>query len=294
MRVLVTGATGFIGAAVVDELIDAGHQVLGLTRSDAGAEALRRAGAEPYAGNVDDLDSLRRGAAACDALVHTAFDHDFSRFAANCEKDRAVILALGDAFAGSSRPLVITGVTAIGSAAPGQPADEDCINLQHPNPRVASEQACAQLIERGLNLSVVRLSQIHDERRQGLVTEMIALARRTGRSAWVDDGGNRWSAAHLLDTARLYRMALERAQSGARYHATAEQGIAYRDIAERIGERLGVPAISLPADAMDAHFGWLANFANADMAAGSDKTRQRLGWQPVGPGLLTSLGAIVA
>ena len=294
MRVFVTGATGFIGAAVVAELIEAGHQVVGMSRSDAGAAALRQAGAESYAGNIDDLDSMRRGADACDALIHTAFDHDFSRFAANCEKDRAVILALGQAFEGSARPLVVTGVTAIGSAAPGQPADEDVVNLQHPNPRVASEQACARLLERGLNLSVVRLSQIHDERRQGLVTEMIALARRTGRSAWVDDGGNRWSAAHLLDTARLYRMALERAQAGARYHATAEEGIAFRDIAERIGERLGVPLISLPAAGMDAHFGWLAKFANADMAASSAKTRQRLAWQAVGPGLLTSMGAIVA
>lgn len=292
MRVFLTGATGFIGAAIVPELINAGHQVLGLTRSSEGAAALRAAGAEPHAGDINDLDSLRAGAAACDALIHTAFDHDFSRFAANCEKDRGLILALGDVFAGSGRPMVITGVTAIGSAAFGVPADEDIVNLQHPNPRVASEQACAALIEQGLNLSIVRLSQIHNGARQGLVTEMIALARRSGRSAWVDDGHNRWSAAHVSDTARLYRLALENAHPGARYHATAEEGIAYRQIAERIGERLGVPAVSIPATAMADHFGWLVKFANADMAAHSAKTRERLGWAPVGPGLLESMGAI--
>ena len=292
MRVFLTGATGFIGSAIAAELIGAGHQVRGLVRSDVGAASLRAAGAEPFSGTIEHLGSLRDGADGCDAIIHTAFDHDFSHFAANCEKDRRVIMALGEAFAGSARPLVITGVTAIGSAAPGQPADEDRVNLGHPNPRVASEQACAALIERGLNLSVVRLSQIHNEARQGLVTEMIALARRTGVSAWVGEGGNRWSAAHLLDTAQLYRLALEGGRAGARYHATAEQGIAFRQIAERIGERLGVPSMSIPADAVAAHFGWLAKFADADMSADSSKTRERLDWSPKGPGLLTSLDAI--
>lgn len=289
MRIFLTGATGFIGSAIVPELLAAGHQVLGLTRSEAGAQALLAAGAEPHPGDIEDLDSLRRGAAACDAVIHTAFDHDFAHFVANCAKDGRVIAALGEALAGSDRPLVITSGTPMGAAAPGQPAVENVFDPHHPNPRVASELAGAELLQRGVNVSVMRLSQIHDRSKAGLVTYLIELARARGVSAYVGAGQNRWSAAHVSDTARLFRLAVERGEAGARYHATAEEGIALRDIADAIGRRLNVPVTSVAEAEVPAHFGWLATFAGKDMAASSALTRAALGWQPDGPGLLADL-----
>jgi len=289
MRIFLTGATGFIGSKIVPELINAGHHVLGLTRSDAGERALRDAGVDPYRGDIEDLASLRKGAEGCDGVIHTAFDHNFQNFVANCEKDRLAILALGDALEGSDSPLVVTSGTGMGTAVPGQPATEDYFDAEHPHPRKASELAAQELLQRGINVSVARLSQIHDATRQGLVTYLIELARVKGVSAYVGEGLKRWSAAHVLDTARLFRLALEKREAGARYNATAEEGIELRRIAEVIGKRLDVPVLSLSAHEAPEHFGWMSAFVGMDMSATSTKTRERLQWQPTGPGLLTSL-----
>ncbi|CAN5228279.1 SDR family oxidoreductase [soil metagenome] len=292
MRIFLTGATGFIGSRIVPELIDAGHQVLGLTRSDAREQALRTAGAEPHRGDIEDLESLRRGASVCDAVIHTAFDHDFAHFVENCQKDARVIEALGSTLEGSARPLIITSGTGMGSRAPGQPAIEDHFDPAHANPRVASERAGEALLQRGVNVSVVRLSQIHDTVKQGLITPVIELARAKGVSAYVGEGRNAWSATHVTDTARLYRLALQRNVTGARYNATAEESIEYRLIAQAIGDRLGLPVVSVPLEQAPAHFGWLSMFIDKDMTVDSSKTRERLNWQPTGPGLLEDLARL--
>ncbi len=289
MRVFVTGATGFIGSALVAELIRAGHQVLGLTRSDAGAQALGAAGAEVHRGTLEEPDSLRRGAAGAEGVIHCAFDHNFSNFVANCEKDRRAIEALGTALIGSDRPLVITSGTGMGTKVPGQPATEDHYDPNHANPRRASEEAGAALLERGVNVSVVRLPQVHDTVRQGLITPAIGIARDKRISAYIGEGLNRWPAAHVLDVALLYRLALEKHEAGSRYHAVAEEGIPMRQIAEVIGRGLKVPVVSLTPEQVPAHFGWLAMFAGFDMPASSALTRQRLGWNPTGPGLIADL-----
>ena len=286
MKIFVTGATGFIGSAVVPELIKAGHRVLGLTRSDAGAQSLIAAGAEAHRGSLEDLDSLRTGAAAADGVIHTAFIHDFSKFKENCEIDRRAIEALGSALAGSDRPLIVTTGTA-GLAAPGQVATEDhVVPPDFPFPRV-SEQTALSL--KGVKASVMRLPQVHNTIKQGLVTYIIAVAREKGVSAYVGDGRNRWAAAHVSDVARLYRLALEKHEAGAKYHAVAEEGVAMRDIAETIGRGLKVPVVSLSPEKAAAHFGWLAMFAGLDLPASSALTRQRLGWRPTGPGLIADL-----
>jgi nucleoside-diphosphate-sugar epimerase len=289
MRIFLTGATGFIGAAIVPELINAGHQVLGLTRSDAGAKSLIAAGAEVHRGNLEDLESLRSGAAASDGVIHTAFNHDFSKFGENCEQDRKAIEAMGDVLVGSDRPLVITSGTGMGSAAPGQLATEDHFDADHPNPRKASEVAGALVAERGVNVSVVRLPQVHDTVKQGLITYAVQLAREKGVSAYVGEGLNRWPAAHVLDVARLYRLALEKHEAGSRYNAVAEEGIPMREIAEVVARGLKVPAVSLSPEEAQAHFGWLAMFTGFDMPASSAQTQQRLGWHPTGPGLIADL-----
>ena len=289
MRVFLTGATGFIGSEIVPELIKAGHQVLGLTRSDAGAQALAAAGAEVHRGQLEDLDSLRSGAAEADGVIHCAFDHDFSNYVANCEKDGRAIEALGEALAGSDRPLIITSGTAMGSAGPGQPATEDYFNANYPIPRVASEIAGASLLAKGINVGVMRLPQVHNTIKQGLVTYLINVSREKGVSAYVGEGLNRMSAAHVLDTAHLYRLAIEKREAGARYHAVAEEGVPMRNIAEAIGEGLKVPVVSLSPDEAGAHFGWMAMFADLDFSASNVLTRKRLGWQPTGPGLIADL-----
>jgi nucleoside-diphosphate-sugar epimerase len=287
MRVFVTGATGFIGSAIVRELIGAGHQVLGMARSDAGAQALISAGAEVHRGNLQDLENLRNGAAQAEAVIHTAFNHDFSKFAANCEDDRRAIEALGDALAGSNRTLIVTA--GIGALAPGRVATENMEVSFHPAmPRVSEQTGLAQ-ITRGVNVSVVRLPQVHDTVKQGLVSYTIQLAREKGVSPYIGDGQNRWAAAHVLDVAHLYRLALEKHESGSRYHAVGEEGVSMREIAEVVGKGLKVPVVSLSPEEAAAHFGWLAMFAGLDMPASSAQTQQRLGWHPTGPGLLADL-----
>jgi nucleoside-diphosphate-sugar epimerase len=286
MRVFITGATGFVGSHVVQELIAAGHQVLGLARSEAGAQALAAIGADVQRGVSEDVSSLRSGAAASDAVVHLAFIHDFSKFQESCEIDKHAIEALGVALAGSDRPLIVASGTA-GLAASGQVATEDhVVPPNYPLPRV-SEQTALSL--KGVNASVMRLPQVHDTIKQGLVTYLIAVAREKGVSAYVEEGRNRWAAAHVSDVARLYRLALEKHEAGAKYHAVAEEGVPTRDIAETIGRGLKVPVVSLSPEKAAPHFGWLAMFADADLVASSEKTRKTLGWNPTGPGMLADL-----
>jgi nucleoside-diphosphate-sugar epimerase len=290
MTVFVTGATGFIGSTVVQELINAGHQVLGLARSEAGANSLAAAGAEVHRGGLEDLESLRSGADAADAVIHTAFVHDFSRFKEICEIDRRAIEALGSALAGSNRPLIVSSGTGLAKVEPGQVATEEDPTLSFDvRPRAASEETAAEAGARGCRVSVMRLAQIHDTRKQGLVTYAIQIAREKGLSAYIGEGLNRWPAAHLSDTAHLYRLALEKGESGAKYHAVAEEGITMREIAEVIGQGLNVPVISLSPDQAQEHFGWLAAFASWDIPASSEKTRRQLGWNPTGPGILSDL-----
>jgi len=292
MRVFLTGATGFIGSRIVPELLAAGHTVLGLTRSAAGAEALRARGAEPHSGDIEDLDSLRRGAAQCDAVIHTAFDHDFSRYVDNCEKDRRAVTALGEALKGTDRPLLITSSTGMGSPTPGAMAMEDQFNPNDPSPRVASEQAGEALRAEGVAVIAIRLPQVHDTVRQGLISYLLPVARQRGVAAWVGDGTNRYCAAHVTDVARLYRLALEHGRAGARYHAVAEEGVALRAIAETLGAGLGVPAVSIAPDEAADHFGPMAAFAELDLPASSAWTRDQLGWTPQGPDLLSDLRAM--
>jgi nucleoside-diphosphate-sugar epimerase len=287
MRVFVTGATGFIGSAIVRELIGTGHQVLGLTRSDAGAKSLTDAGAQVHRGDLEDLESLRSGAATSDAVIHCAFIHDFTKFKENCEIDRRAIETLGDALAGSNRPMIVTAGT--GGLAPGRVATEDMEAILHPAmPRVSEQTGLAQ-VSRGVNVSVMRLPQVHDTVKQGLVPYAIQMAREKGVSAYVGDGNNRWPAAHVLDVAHLYRLALEKHEAGSRYHAVGEEGVPIREIAEVIGRGLKLPVVSLSPEEAQAHFGWLAMFAGLDMPASSAQTQQRLGWRPTGPTLLTDL-----
>ncbi len=290
MRVFVTGATGFIGAAVVQELVQAGHRVLGLARSDAGAKSLAEAGAEPHRGDVEDPESLRKGAAGADAVIHTAFVHDFSRFREICEIDRRAIEALGDALAGSNRMLIVSSGTAISSLGPGVPVTEnDPAASSSVMPRAATEEAADAVAARGVRVVKMRLSQIHDTVKQGLVSYSIRLAREKGISAYIGDGLNRWPAAPRLDTARLYRLALEKGKGDVRYHAVAEEGVTTRAIAEVVGRGLGVPVVSIRPEEAAGHFGWLAPFAGWDLPASSAQTRAALGWIPTGPGLIHDL-----
>jgi nucleoside-diphosphate-sugar epimerase len=295
MRVFVTGATGFIGLPVVRELVAAGHEVLGLCRSDEKLPALAAARGEVYRGSLEDPDGLRKAVAQCDGVIHLAFNHDFSRFLANCEDDRRVIAALGAGLAGSDRPLVVTSGTGLANTVPGEAAREDNpIIGANVHPRAASEEAAAAVTADGVNVSVVRLPQVHNPVKQGLITPAIALYREKGVCAYVGEGRNRWPAAHVLDVARLYRLAIERAEPNAKYHAVAEEGVAMRDIAEAIGRRLGLPVKSIASDAAQEFFGWLAMFASRDLPASSAQTRKRLGWEPTGPGMIADLERLEA
>lgn len=288
MRIFVTGAPGFIGSALVPELIQTGHQVLGLTRSEAGAEKLRGAGAEVLHGNIEDLESLRRGAADSDGVIHLAFNHDFSQFQKNADNDRGAIVAIGEVLLGSNRPFVITSGTAIAANVDGKPSTEDAPTASW-NPRAASEVAVKGLTARGVNTSVVRLPQVHDTRKQGLVPYLLAVAREKGVSAYIADGSNRWPAAHVSDVARLYRLAFEKAEPGAIYHAVDEEGVSMKAIVEAHARGLKVPVISIKPEEAEAHFGWLARFAGHDMPSSSALTQEKLNWKPTGPGLIADL-----
>ena len=292
MRIFLTGATGFIGSHIIPELQGYGHQITGLARSDASAAALKAAGVDVLYGTLEEPASLLAGVEGAEAVIHTAFDHDFSRFAANCEKDRRVIAALGAALKGTSRPLIITSGTGMGSGDDGLPATEAVFNPAHPNPRVASELAGNALLDEGVDVRVVRLPQVHNTRRQGLISYYIGLAREKGVAAYIGDGANGWSAAHVSDVARLYRLALEKGQPGERYHAVAEQAVTFFAVAQAVEAGLGVEATSLPPANAAAHFGWFAAFASLDLRASGDWTQQRLGWTPRGPSLIADLQAM--
>lgn len=288
MRVFVTGATGFIGSRVVSELIDAGHQVLGLSRSDSGAQSLTAAGAETQRGSLEDLGSLRNGAAASDAVIHCAFNHDFSKFVDNCETDRKAIEAIGEVLQGTGKKLIVTSGLAL--LAQGRAATEDDppapVSAAYPR---ASEHTAAALEQRGVQAMVLRLPQVHDTHKQGLVTFAIQVARAKGFSAYVGGGQNHWAAAHVLDAAKVYQLALEKGHAGARYHAVAEQGVRAKDIAEAIGRGLNIPVKSISQEEAAGHFGWLGGFIGMDLVASSEKTQKELGWNPTGPTLLADL-----
>ena len=288
MRIFVTGATGFIGSVLVPELIQAGHQVLGLTRSQDGADKLSAAGAEVLHGNLEDLDSLRKGAADSEGVIHLAFSHDFSQFEKNAADERKAIAALGEVLAGSDRPFVVTSGTAIAANVDGKPSTETSPTSSW-NPRAGLETAVKEAADRGVKTSIVRLAQIHDTYKQGLVPYFLAVTRQKGVSAYLGDGSNRWPAAHVTDTARLYRLALEKAEPGAIYHAVDEQGVTMKAIAEAHGRGLKLPVVSIKPEDAEAHFGWLAAFAKVDMPSSSTLTQQKLNWKPVGPDLITDL-----
>lgn len=287
MRVFVTGASGFVGSAVVKELIGAGHQVVGLARSEANAAALKAAGADTHRGSLEDGESLRQGARGADGVIHCAFNHDFSRWAQNCELDRRAIEALGEGLAGSDKPLIITSGTAL--LAPGRLADEDA-KAESTIPRVASEQAADALAGRGVRAMVMRLPpSVHGDGDHGFVPRLIAIARERGSAAYVGEGANRWPAVHRLDAARLYRLALEKGVGGGRYHAIGEEGVRFREIARVIGEKLGLPQVSLTGEEAEAHFGWFAMFAGIDAPASGARTKAAMGWAPRQVGLIADL-----
>jgi nucleoside-diphosphate-sugar epimerase len=290
MQVFVTGATGFVGSFVVRELISAGHDVVGLSRSDAGAEALASAGAKVFRGDVNDLDALRDAAEAADGIIHTAFNHDASALKQHSENDRKVIAALGAALAGTGRPLIITSGTGLVQSKAGQPVVE---TDNHPTsaviPRAASEEAAEALAGQGGNVMVMRLPQVHDTRRQGRIRWHIQIAKEQARVAYVGTGRNRVPAVHVSDAARLFRLALEKGEPGARYHAVAEEGVPLREIAEVIGAGMRLPVESITPEQAPGYYGWLAQLATLDLPASGALTRQQLGWAPTGPGLLTDL-----
>lgn len=290
MRVFVTGANGFVGSAVVKDLIQAGHQVLGLVRSEAASDTLKQLGAEAQRGDLNDLEGLAAGAQACEGVIHTAYNNDFSQFKAAGETDRRPVEVLGTALAGSDRPFVVT--SAIGVLSPGRPTTEaDAGNPNGPGAvRIPSEEEALAFAAKGLRSSVIRLPiMVHDRTKQGLATRLVSVARQTGVSAYVDDGANRWPAVHRLDAAHLFRLALENGEPGSMYHAIAEDGIRLREIAEVIAKIVKVPAASKTPEEAASHFGPLAYFVGADFQASSAKTRKVLGWDPTHPGVIADL-----
>jgi nucleoside-diphosphate-sugar epimerase len=287
MRVFVTGATGFIGSAVVSELIKAGHQVLGLARSDAGAASLTAAGADAHRGSLEDLDSLRSGAAKSDGVIHTAFIHDFLNYAAAADADRRAIETLGNALAGSSRPFVITSGTLLLQRQGPLATEKD---EWDPNFARKSEAVGLVMASQDVRVSTLRLPpSVHGDGDHGFVPRLIAIAREKGVSAYVGDGLNRWPAVHRLDAARLYRLAVEKGTAGARYHGVADEGVPLRQIAEVIGQRLNVPVISKSPEEAADHFGWISHFVSIDCPASSDETQQQLGWRPTHASLIPDI-----
>ena len=289
MHIFVTGATGFIGTEVVRELIEAGHQVWGLARGDRGAEQLKAAGAEVHRGDLEDLHSLRNGAAGMDAVIHLAFDHDMSKFARSAQNEVKAIEALGSILEPGKLLLVTSGV-AITTGGPGHVRQETDPPIDSPEIPRKPDQTARVVAERGVHVGVVRMPQVHDVHKQGLVTYLIQIAREKGVSAYVGDGANRWAAAAVKEVAHLYRLAVEKTGPGVTtYHAVEEEGVLLRDIAQAIGDGLKVPVISIPPEKAAEHFGNFGYFAALDMPASSKWTRETLGWEPAGPGLMEDL-----
>jgi nucleoside-diphosphate-sugar epimerase len=290
MRIFVTGATGFVGSAIVEELIGAGHQVLGLARNDSAADALKRVEAEVHRGDLSDPKGLTLAALECDGVIHTAYDHDWSQIPAAAEMDWRVVESFGEALSGTGMPLVIA--SAIGLLSPGRPTSEDDAGDPHSlgAVRIPSEEKAIALASENVRSSIIRLPPVvHDRTKQGLITRMIALARQTGVSAYVHDGLNRWPAVHRRDAAQLFRLALQKGTPGSRYHAIAEDGIALRTIAEAVGRLVNVPAVSKTPEEAASHFGFLAYFISANFQTSSSETKEALGWNPAGPGLIADL-----
>ncbi len=286
MRVFVTGATGFIGSAVVQELLNAGHKVLGLARSDAGAKSLAAAGAAVHRGSLEDLDSLKRGAAESEGVIHCAFIHDFSNFAANCATDKAAIEAIGSALAGSGKPLIVSsGVLGLATGRAG--TEEDSPSADFPR---KSEETGLSLASHGVRAMVMRLSpSVHGDGDHGFVPMLIKTAREKGFATYVGDGKNRWPAVHRLDTARLYRLALEKGTSGSKFHGVADEGIPVKQIAEIIGKRINVPAVSKSPAEASALLGFIGHVLGMDAPSSSALTQERLGWKPTNVGLIQDL-----
>jgi nucleoside-diphosphate-sugar epimerase len=290
MKVFVTGSTGFVGSAVVKELLQAGHQVLGLVRSENGAKAIRSMGAEVHFGDLNDIESICTGAALADGVIHTAFNHDdFTVFKESCENDRRIIEALGNVFTGDERPIVVT--SALGVLPRGRVVYESDRPESGPNPRIASEEAADAVAARGVRIAVVRLSPtVHGEGDHGFIPMLINIAREKGISVYQDEPLNYWPAVHRLDAAKLYRLALEKAAAGGtRYHASAEQGVPLKDIATAIGQALNIPIVAKSKEEAAAHFGSFAYFAAMDVQASSDETRRALRWQPAGMELIKDI-----
>lgn len=288
MKVFVTGATGFVGSAVVKELINAGHTVLGLARSETAAASLAATGAQVHRGSLEDIDSLQRGALAADGVIHTAFNHDFSKFAENSAAERRALEALGAALEGSDRPLIVTSGVAL--LAPGRIANEGDVRAPIPAFPRDPEEIAASLTARGVRASLVRLApSVHGNGDHGFVPMLIAVAREKGVSAYVGDGLNRWPAVHRFDAAHLYRLVLEKGDAGACYHAVAEEGVPFSEIASVIGRCLNLPVVSINPEKANEHFGWIGMFTALDIPASSQRTRERLGWQPGGPALLADI-----
>jgi len=292
MRVFVTGASGFVGSAIVKELLASGHQVLGLVRSEKGAEQLAATSAEVLLGDIDNPEDTAKGAAACDAVIHTAFNHDFSQFKANCEADRKVIEAFGDALADTGKPLVIT--SGVGLLNYGRLVNEDDVAPAGSDviPRVASEEAARVAAGKGVNVYIVRLPpSVHGAGDHGFVPMIIGMSREKGESAYIGEGDNQWPAVHRSDAASLYRLIVEKQPEQKTFHAVAETGIPFREIAETIGKGLDIPVVSKTGDDIAAHFSWFAHFAAMGCPSSSEKTRQALGWEPHGPGLIEDMSA---
>jgi len=293
MKVFITGATGFIGSAIVTELLEAGHEVLGLVRSEEGARSLRAIGADVHFGNLFDIESICKGAAAADAVIHTAFNHDdFTVFKESCENDRRIIEALGEVYAGDQRPIIVT--SALGLLPRGRVVYESDSPASGPIPRTATEQAADTVAASGVRIAVVRLSPtVHGEGDRGFIHRLIGIAREKGISVYQEEEMNYWPAVHRGDAAKLYLLALENvAKGGERFHAAAEQGVSFKDIAISIGKGLNIPVLAKSKEDAAVHFGSFAHFAAIDVQASSDETRKILGWQPAGPDLINDIASV--